>query len=192
METSNLTAITKKLYESPLALFTTKTLRDLSGADVSAAAFFSILSRLTKRHILQKIERDKYMLAEGRLHDFNIANFLYEPSYVSLESALNFHGALSQFPYEIASITPRKPVTKTSNGKTFRYVKIKPTLFWGYETKHGFLLAQPEKALLDLLYLQSKGLAIIHLDELDWSRLDKARLSEWAKWFPPMKGTDFP
>ena len=192
METSSLTAITKKLYESPLALFTTKTLRDLSGAGISEAAFYSILSRLTKQHILQKLERDKYMLVGGRLHDFSLANFLYEPSYVSLESALNFHGVLSQFPYEVASITPKKPVTKTSNGKAFHYASVKSSLFWGYDSKHGFLLAQPEKALLDLLYLQSKGLARVHLDELDWSRLDRARLSEWTKQFPPMKGTDFP
>jgi predicted transcriptional regulator of viral defense system len=192
METSSLTAITKKLYQSPLALFTTKTLRDLSGAGISEAALYSILSRLTKQHILQKLERDKYMLAGGRLHDFSIANFLYEPSYVSLESALNFHGILSQFPYEVASITPKKPVTKPGNGMVFRYVSVKPSLFWGYDSKHGFLLAQPEKALLDLLYLQSKGLARVHLDELDWSRLDKARLSEWLERFPPMKGTDFP
>lgn len=191
METYNLAAITKKLYQSPLALFTTKTLRDLSGADLPQATFFSLLSRLTKQHILQKLERDKYMLAGGRVHDFSVANFLYEPSYVSLETALNFHGILAQFPYELASITPRKPVTKTLNGKTYRYARIKQTLFWGYEPVHGFLIAQPEKALLDLLYLQSKGLAIAHTDEMDLSKLDKARLAAYANRFPPLKGVDF-
>jgi predicted transcriptional regulator of viral defense system len=191
METYNLTAITKKLYESSLALFTTKTLRDLSGADLPQSTFFSLLSRLTTHRVLQKLERDKYMLVGGRLHDFSIANFLYEPSYVSLESALNFHGILSQFPYEVASITPRKPTAKTSNGKTFRYVRIKSTLFWGYEPVHGFLIAQPEKALLDLLYLQSKGLALAHTDEMDLSRLDKTRLVAYTKQFPAMKEMDF-
>ena len=192
METYNLAAITKELYESSLVLFTTKTLRDMIGVNLPQATFFSLLSRLTGGHVLQKIERDKYVLAGARIHDFNIANFLYEPSYVSLESALNFHGVLSQFPYEVASLAPKKPITKMLNGKTYQYVRIKATLFWGYESAHGFLIAQPEKALLDLLYLQSKGLARVHPDELDWSRLDKARLSEWAKRFPPMKGIDFP
>lgn len=192
METYSLTAFTKKLYESPLALFTTKTLRDLSSADLPQATFFSLLARLTRGGILQKIERDKYALAGGRVHDFNIANFLYEPSYVSLETALNFHGVLSQFPYEIASITAKKTVTKILNGKTFRYARIKQELFWGYESAHGFLIAQPEKALLDLLYLQSKGLALVHTDELDLSKLDKARLAAYTKRFPPMKGTVLP
>lgn len=191
METYNLAAIAKKLYQSTLVLFTTKTLRDMFG-DVSQATFFSLLTRLTKQNILQKIERDKYMLAGGHPHDFSIANFLYEPSYISLESALNFHGILSQFPYEIASITPKKPVSKTLHGKTYRYVRIKQTHYWGYEPMHGFLIAQPEKALLDLLYIQSKGLAIAHVDEMNTSKLDGVRFAAYAKRFPALKGTELP
>ena len=126
----------------------------------------------------------------GHVHDFRLANFLYEPSYVSLEAALNFHGVLSQFPYEVASITTRKPITKKIDEKTFRYVRIKRTLFWGYEAMQGFLIADPEKALLDLLYLMSKGLAVVHTDELEMSKLDKARFTVYAKKFPAMKGTD--
>jgi predicted transcriptional regulator of viral defense system len=190
METSNFTVLVKQIYQSKLEVFTTKTLRDMLGSKVSQSAFFSMLTRLTSRNILRKLERDKYMLAGGRAHDFSIANFLYEPSYVSLEAALNFHGVLSQFPYEVASMTTRKPVTKTVDEKTYRYARIKKTLFWGYEFIQGFLIAQPEKALLDLLYLTSKGLAIVHTDELDTSKLDEARFALYAKKFPTMKGTD--
>lgn len=192
MGTYNLAGTVKKLYEAPLALFTTKTLRDLVGVDLPQATFFSLLSRLRREGILSKIERDKYLLSAGRVHDFSLANFLYEPSYVSLEAALNFHGLLAQFPYEIASMTPRKPVVKTARGKTFRYVRIKPALFWGYEAAQGFLIAQPEKALLDLLYLQSKGLAAARLDELNISRLDRERFDAYARRFPPMKGASLP
>ena len=179
----------KEIYQSKLDLFTTKTLRDISG-DLPQATFFSLLSRLTRQNILKKLERDKYMLVGGHAHDFRIANFLYEPSYVSLEAALNFHSVLAQFPYEIASITLRKPTIKTLNGKTYRYAQIKRTLFWGYESLHGFLIAYPEKALLDLLYLRSKGLAIVHTDELDTLKLDKARFTSYVNKFHPMKGTD--
>ena len=186
MKTSNLAVITKKLYASPVVLFNAKTLRDLLG-HLPQATFFSILARLTEQNILQKIERDKYLLAGVHTHDFSIANFLYEPSYVSLEAALNFHGVLAQFPHEIASVTQKKPVVKTLHGKTYRYARLKRTLFWGYEALQGFLIAQPEKALLDLLYLQSKGLAIVHIDELDTSRLNKERVAAYAKKFPPIK-----
>ncbi|MEW5938685.1 MAG: hypothetical protein AB1750_03415 [Chloroflexota bacterium] len=190
METSGFADLIGKIYQSKLELFTTKTLRDMAGENLPQATFFSMLNRLVSQKILQKLERDKYLLVGGHVHDFRIANFLYEPSYVSLEAALNFHGALSQFPYEIASMTPRKPVTKTVDEKTFRYVHIKKALFWGYAQEQGGLIAQPEKALLDLLYLASKGLAIVHTDELDLSKLDRARFASYVKKFPPMKGTD--
>lgn len=192
METSVSAVLVKQIYQSNLELFTTKTLRDMLGANVPQATFFSMLNRLTRQNILQKLERDKYLRVGGHAHDFRIANFLYEPSYVSLEAALNFHGVLSQFPYEIASMTTRKPVTKTIDEKTYRYARIKKPLFWGYESVQGFLIAQPEKALLDLLYLMSKGLAIVHTDELDTSKLDRNRFDLYAKKFPPMKGTDIP
>jgi len=191
METSNFAALTQKIYQSKLELFTTKTLRDMLGPTaIAQATFFSMLARLTRQNVLEKLERDKYMLVGGHTHDFRIANFLYEPSYVSLDAALNFHGVLSQFPYEIASVTTRKPITKRIDKKIYRYVRIKRTLFWGYEPVHGFLIAHSEKALLDLLYLMSKGLAIVHTDELDLSKLDKTRFASYARKFPPMKGTD--
>jgi predicted transcriptional regulator of viral defense system len=190
METSGFGTLTQKLYQSKLDLFTTKTLRDMLGRSIAEATFFAILDRLTRRNILHKLERDKYMLVGGHTHAFQVANFLYEPSYVSLEAALNFHGVLSQFPYEIASITTRKPVTKQVDDKTYRYARIKQPLYWGYETIQGFLIAHPEKALLDLLYLKSKGLAVVHTDELDTSKLDAARFAAYAKKFPAMKGTD--
>jgi len=190
METSSFAVLTQKLYQSKLDLFTTKTLRDMLGSSVAEATFFAALNRLTRRNILRKLERDKYILAGGHVHDFCLANFLYEPSYVSLEVALNFHGVLSQFPYEIASITTRKPVTKKIDAKTYRYVRIKRSLFWGYELMDGFLIAHPEKALLDLLYLMSKGLAIVHTDELDTSKLNATRFTAYVKKFPAMKGTE--
>jgi len=190
METYGSGALIQKLYQSKLDLFTTKTLRDMAGKYVAEATFFAMLKRLTRQKVLEKLERDKYILAGAHVHDFQIANFLYEPSYVSLEAALNFHGVLSQFPYEIASITTRKPVTKKIDDKTYRYTRIKRALFWGYESVQGFLIAQPEKALLDLLYLTSKGLAIIHADELNTSKLDATRFAAYVKKFPAMKGTD--
>lgn len=182
--------LVKKIYQSKLELFTTKTLHDMLGLSVPQSTFFSMLARLTSRNVLQKLERDKYILAGANTHNFRIANFLYEPSYVSLETALNFHGVLSQFPYEIASVTTRKPVTKSIGGKTYRYARIKRTLFWGYESASGYLIAQPEKALLDLLYLASKGLGAAHTDELNTSKLDKTRFETYVKRFPPMKGND--
>jgi hypothetical protein len=97
---------------------------------------------------------------------------------------------VSQFPYEISSITTKKPVTKIIDDIAYRYVRMKKNLFFGYELREGFLIAQPEKALLDALYLMSKGLAVVHIDELDLSNLDEKRFNLYKKKFPAMKGTD--
>lgn len=191
METYNLAEVTKALYDAPFSLFATKTLRDLWGPAIAPASFFSLIKRLEARKVLHRLERDKYMLSGRVTHDFIVANFLYAPSYISAQTALNYYGILPQFPYEITSITTRKSITKTIQGKVFRYIQIKNTLFWGYDMQEGALIANPEKALLDLLYLKTKGLATVHLDEYDLKRMNKARFRVYSKLFPQAKGGVF-
>ncbi|MBI1870146.1 MAG: hypothetical protein HYS07_03030 [Chlamydiae bacterium] len=55
------------------------------------------------------------------------------------------------------------------SGKEFEYIHIRKDLFWGYERQKGFLIASPEKALADQIYLVSKGLRKLDFDELDRS-----------------------
>ena len=50
-------------------------------------------------------------------NDFLLANFLYQPSYISLESALSFFGIVTGFAYQITSLTTKKTNTlKTEPG----------------------------------------------------------------------------
>ena len=95
------------------------------------------------------------------------------PSYVSLESALNFYGILNQFPYVITSVTPKKTKKLEKEGKNFEYVHFNPQNFYGYVKQGKFLIATKEKALFDIIYLISKGLRRISLDELDLTGVDK-------------------
>lgn len=188
METyNNLAELTKKIYDSGIVLFDIQTIRDISGIK-KEASFFSVLNRLVNSGILEKIERKKYILKNSSVNDFLLANFAYAPSYVSLESALNFYGILSQFPYEISSITLKKPLNKNIKEKLFSYVHIQRDLFWGYEKKENYLIAMPEKALLDYLYLWSKGLKTLNMDELDFSGLKKSILKKFFKKYSQKKG----
>ena len=107
METYNLAYLTKKLYDTKLPVFSTKSLKDILEVK-KESTYFSVVERLTKAEVIKKIEKNKYILSSPSANDFLIANFLYQPSYISLETALNLHGILSQFPYEITSITTRK------------------------------------------------------------------------------------
>lgn len=186
METYNLAVLTKRLYESGLFFFSSKTLRDILEIK-NETVFFRIINRLLKSGVLQKIERDKYLLKGARFSDFALANFLYYPSYVSFESALNFHGLLSQFPQETTSVTTKKTIRKIVEGKVFSYNHLQKKLFWGYKKKDDFLIAIPEKALLDQLYLAGRGFKMINLDEMDFSVLNKARLKQYFQLFPKSK-----
>jgi len=69
-------------------------------------------------------------------------------------------------------------------GRAIEYRQIKKDLFWGYEIKGGIYTAKPEKAFLDLVYLASKGVASVDLDELDTKKLSSKKVKEFSKKFP--------
>lgn len=183
MGTYDLGEITKKLYESKIVFFSGKTLKDIL-AIRGESSFFNLLNRLIRSGVLQKIERNKYSLKDNEANDFALANFLYQPSYISFESALNFYGILSQFPREVTSATSKKTKTKAIQGKAFSFTHLNKALIWGYEKKDDFLIAFPEKALLDQLYLAGKGLKKINLDELDYNFINKRKLSVYLQDYP--------
>ena len=180
MERYNLVAATKRIYDSRLSFFTIKTLKDILEVR-KESSLFPVIKRLLQVELLVKIERDKYLLKGAKVHDFALANFIYRPSYISFESALNFYGILSQFPYEVTSVSSKKTVEKTFESKVFVYNHIKMDLFWGYKKQDNFLIAFPEKALLDQLYLTAKGYKNISLDEYDLSRISTLRLKKYLR-----------
>ena len=183
METLNLALATKKIYDSGLKLFTAKTLAYILAVKKENTRF-SLIKRLLRNKVLLKVERNRYILQNARVNDFSLANFIYKPSYISFESALNFYGILAQFPYEVTSSTAKKTKQKVIDKKVFNYSHLKKELFWGYEKKEDFLIALPEKAVLDQLYLASKGLRKIALDEYDFSLINRKILKENLKKFP--------
>lgn len=186
METYNLAAVAKKVYDSGLELFTSKAISDVLEID-KESSLYSVINKLLRNNVLIRIEKGKYILEKAKIHNFVLANFLYHPSYISFEAALNFCGVLSQFPYEISSATNKKTVKKTIDKNFFSYTHIKGDLFWGYEKKDQFLIALPEKALLDQLYLTSKGLKKVNLDEYDFSLINWGRFNTYFKRYPKTK-----
>lgn len=88
----------------------------------------------------------------------HIANRIYSPSYISLHAALSFYGMIPEEVVTITSITTRKTMQISNAFANYTYQTVKPSMFWGYEPKlmpegQTFLMATPEKALIDLLYL---------------------------------------
>ena len=186
METYNLASLTKKIYQSHLSFFTLRDLRNILEIKHSAS-LYKVITKLLEAGIIIKIERGKYLLADTKVNDYTLANFIYQPSYVSFESALNFYGILSQFPYEITSVTTKKTVKKVFEEKVFSYAHIQKKLFWGYENRNGFLIALPEKALLDQLYFFTKGYKGADLDEYDLTVINKKRFKAYLNYFHKTK-----
>lgn len=119
------------------------------------------LTRWCHKGRLVKLRNQYYAFPEYRqVPEFSryVANRIYAPSYISLHSALSFYGLIPEEVVQITSITTLKTAKFNNAFGTFHYRNLKPSLFFGYEIKlmrdgRGLLFATPEKALLDLLYL---------------------------------------
>lgn len=171
----------KLINQAKSKFLTTKDLSVLFGTE-SRRTQEDIIKRLISEKILTQLERGKYHVTNTQVSDFEIAQFIYAPSYISFETALNYHGILSQFPLEITSATTKKRTSKLVNDRAFSYTKINMRLFTGYYKEDGYLMAYPEKALFDQLYMISRSIKTEeYLDEMDYSRIDMKELSKYLE-----------
>jgi predicted transcriptional regulator of viral defense system len=144
---------------------------------------------------LYLLKRGLYELTypkDYNLPDIYIANRLYSPSYVSLETALSNFSIIPEVSMAVTSVST-KPTRQFKNKHgLFIYHTLKPEFFNGYYVeKHGvfdILIAEPEKALIDFLYFKSFrdknfNLKNERLDKDVISRLNKKKLNKYAKLF---------
>lgn len=118
------------------------------------------LDRWAKKGYLRKIKRSFYCFDYQKLNRdflFCAANKIYAPSYVSLEMALKFYGLIPEEIFQITSVSTKKIAGFETDIGNFRYRHITPSLYWGYRLvefgKQKILIAEPEKAVLDYLYV---------------------------------------
>jgi hypothetical protein len=148
-------------------------------------SLYVTLHRLVKSGVLVRLRKNAYKLFLDYSDTERAANELYFPSYLSFESALSAYGILSQIPYTLTFATPR-PSKRIAIGATeVIYRHLKRDLFFGYTLEDGKYIATPEKALLDELYLMSRGKIKIDLEELDFRELDRDRFEQYSEPFPP-------
>ena len=112
---------------------------------------------------LRKIINRWYCFADIKLSEqelFFIANKIYSPSYISFESALSRHGLIPEGVYSITSATSLKTNSFKTPIGSFSYRHLKPELMFGYKLiptdNAQAKIAEPEKAILDYLYLNQK------------------------------------
>lgn len=183
MQSYDMSLATKRIFESKISFFTLQTVREVLQIKTQSS-LYKVVKRLIASGILIKVERNAYMISHYTGSEFGLAYTIYHPSYISFESALSYYGVLSQFPYEVTSATIRQTKSKQYSDKEYGYYHIQKGLYWGYVKQTNFLIAEKEKALLDQLYLVSKGLKKASLEEYDLSLIDPAKLKLYAKWYP--------
>ena len=135
---------------------------------------YKIAEKLVADKFLLRLKKGVYLSAFNPPDSFEIANAIYTPSYISLESALNYYGILPQFPYSVTSVSPKKSKKLLIDEKEFEYVQISHKLYWDFRREGQMLIASPEKALLDMIYIVSKGLRRLEFEDLDYSPINKA------------------
>lgn len=88
------------------------------------------------------------------------AGRLYQPAYLSLETAFSHYGLIPEGVYTLTSVSTRKTQAYATTLGNFSYSHLKPALYFGYEVlrpaERPLLLATLEKALLDYCYLHPR------------------------------------
>lgn len=148
-------------------------------------SLYVTLHRLVRYGVLERLRRGVYQLALRPANVPRMANLLYMPSYLSFESALARYGILSQIPYTVTFATTRRSKRMTLGTTAVEFHQLRADLFFGYTLEQGLYLAEPEKALLDELYLIKRGRANLELSELHLAGLSYEKLLAYAARFPP-------
>ncbi len=160
----------------------------LLAGDVDPVDVRRQLSRWAGAGRLHQLRRGLYTVAppfqKVRPHPFLVANRLVLGSYVSLQSALAHYGLIPESVPVTTSVSADRPCRWQTPLGAFEFRHIQGELLTGYrwtEVAEGQSadVASPEKALLDLIYLEPEadssryleGLRLQHLEILDMEEL---------------------
>lgn len=176
--------------------------RLLGGSD---ARRYGMVNRALKSGELLKVRRGLYVLShENRrtsVQVFALAQQMVPGSYVSVETALSFHGWIPEAVHVVASLTSGGKSLEFSHNVlgrfTFRSISTNPGYFLQTITRHELhkqvaLVAEPMRALIDMVYLRKlpwQGLGYL-LDGLrvDEQLLRSVAVSDIKKLFDVYKG----
>ena len=111
-----------------------------------------------------------------------IANHIYGPSYVSMESALRYWGLIPEQVYIVRSATTNRSRQFQNSISIFQYVSFSKDYYSvgvsqvSVDNRYMFLIASPEKALCDLIistpYLNFQSMRSIEIYLAEDLRLD--------------------
>lgn len=171
-------------------VFTSHELAAISGK--SESTIVQSLNRLSTQGLLTKVYRGVWAETVPRaLSPFEIIPHLFPRRrvYVSFISALHLHGIVEQIPQVITLASTSHSNTMRTKAGVFSIHQIAPAFFAGFDWYKGngsFLIAEPEKALIDSLYLSSRRKKQFgHFPELHFPQgFNFRKAQQWAERIP--------
>jgi len=124
------------------------------------------LTRLEKTGLISRVSRGWICIQPCEI--WEIVRVVYPSSYISLEWALHYHEILDQEIHVITIVWLGKPKVVKNRYYIFEIHRIKPQLHFGYNDK---MIAEPEKALLDTLYIRGELPSELNLESLNPNKL---------------------
>lgn len=153
------------------------------------------LTEWNKKGYIENVKRGFYRFSDQPINQgtvYFIANKIYNPSYISLESALAHYQIIPEAVYSVTSISSLNTTKLKTPFGNLTYNHLKENLFFGYELieRNGLTvaLASPEKAILDYLYLHSEIKTTVDFEGLRWDKeilkiVDFQRFSDYLQLF---------
>lgn len=137
-----------------------------------------------KKGYITKIRNGFYCFSKKQYDEnflYYTANKIYSPSYISFESALSYYGIIPEGVFvQLSASTIKTNSFDTPFGK-FSYKKIKSSLFFGYKIINlgnlSFKIAELEKSILDILYLNDSLNSIDSFDALRWNKEEVKKMN---------------
>lgn len=155
---------------------------------VSLRATQGFLKRYSKPKagLFYKLRNGLYCLKTHLPPSYLLANKIYNPSYVSLDTALSYYGMIPETVYSVTSVSTKTTREFTTPWLVFSYQKIKRQAFTGYRPMEidgaTVFIAEPEKALVDFLYFVDLKQRLLN-DRLDLRKISLQRALEFAELF---------
>lgn len=152
------------------------------------------LSQWTRQGKLVRLRKGKYLLGSQYRKftpsTYYISNYLVRPSYVSLTTALQYYDLIPEAVGIVQAVTPKHGREWANDLGRFEYRSIKQDRFYGYRedildsipAQNRFFIAEPEKAILDLMYLRNGEWSNERITEMRFQSLGSIDLNKLRKY----------
>lgn len=158
--------------------------------------FDNQLTQWQKDGSIKQVKKGFYVFSnqQDKLSSEEVSFLLYRPSYISLEYALRKYNFIPEMVETVTAVSTKKTRKFSNIYGDFSYRQVKSDLFFGYEpkkTKYSkYLLATPEKAILDFFYLNSSRLdnqediseLRFNYNEIE-EQIERSKLQKYADFF---------